>query len=297
MSNNIAKVQLTDTVDYQRRRINEALDVINGLSDGILTVNTEANLPSPSSATSNIYLIKNHTKYKGSVLALLNASSYVMVPLRNDPMNSNSYAYYAIGDFGPNVGINKLVYLDSNKKWQLADSTDSSKKAMGIVGPYNSIVLSGLVQSAGLSLTPGATYYYDNTGSLTTTVTNGYVGYALDTNILDVNIRERIDTAQPDFAQTDVTAPDYIKNKPGVVSKLADGYAPQLPNEDTVTKFLRQDGTWSVPAYPTPGLQKTGDAMTGTLSDVNAAQVRNVTILQEEEAVGVDGQLYAVIEF
>ena len=32
-----------------------------------------------------------------------------------------------------------------------------------------------------------------------------------------------------------------------VVSKTADGLAPQLPNETTTTKYLRQDGSWSVP--------------------------------------------------
>ena len=32
-----------------------------------------------------------------------------------------------------------------------------------------------------------------------------------------------------------------------VVSKMANGLAPQLPNETTTTKFLRQDGTWEVP--------------------------------------------------
>lgn len=32
-----------------------------------------------------------------------------------------------------------------------------------------------------------------------------------------------------------------------VVSKTANGLAPQLPNETTTTKYLRQDGTWQVP--------------------------------------------------
>lgn len=32
-----------------------------------------------------------------------------------------------------------------------------------------------------------------------------------------------------------------------VVSKTANGLAPQLPNETTTTKFLRQDGTWAEP--------------------------------------------------
>ena len=33
----------------------------------------------------------------------------------------------------------------------------------------------------------------------------------------------------------------------GVVSKTANGLAPQLPNETTTTKYLRQDGTWATP--------------------------------------------------
>lgn len=33
----------------------------------------------------------------------------------------------------------------------------------------------------------------------------------------------------------------------GVVSKTANGLAPQLPNETSTTKYLRQDGTWTVP--------------------------------------------------
>ena len=298
MTNNIAKVQLSDTVDYQRRRINDALDVINNLRDGILEVATEANLPPPSAAPSNIYLIKNHTKYKGAVLALLNGNSYTMTPLRNDPVNSNSYAYYTAGSFGIGAAINKMVYLDANKVWQLADCTDDSKKAMAIVGPYNSVILSGLVKSEGLNLTPGTTYYYDNTGSLTDTPTNGYVGYALDTNVLDVNIREKTQIPQSDWNQSDTSATDYIKNKPDIVSKQASGFVPQLPNESTVTKFFRQDGSWAVPAYPdiSGKLNKTGDAMTGTLSDISASQVRNIAILTEEGSTGNDGWIYGVIE-
>lgn len=296
MGNNISKVQLTDTIDFQRRRINEAVDIINNMRDGILEVANEAALPTPTAATSNIYLIRYHTKYKGTVLALLNANSYVMVPLRNNPINANHYRYYTANDFGTGVTINKLVYLDSNKIWQLADCSDESKKAMGIVGPFNSIILSGLVQSAGLNLVPGTVYYYDNTGNLTDVPTIGYVGYALDNDLLDVSIKEKVQIPQSDFAQTDTTAVDYIKNKPGVVSKQANGFVPQLPNETSVNKFFRQDGTWAVPNYPTPGVQKTGDAMTGTLPDTGAAQVRNITILTQEGSSGNDGWIYGVIE-
>ena len=43
----------------------------------------------------------------------------------------------------------------------------------------------------------------------------------------------------------------------GVVSKTAPGLAPQLPNETTTTKYLRQDGTWVVPPDTTYTLATT----------------------------------------
>jgi len=38
-----------------------------------------------------------------------------------------------------------------------------------------------------------------------------------------------------------------LNGKTVIVSKTADGFCPQLPNEITTTKYLRQDGTWEVP--------------------------------------------------
>lgn len=43
-------------------------------------------------------------------------------------------------------------------------------------------------------------------------------------------------------------------------------------------------------------LNATGDAMVGTLSDESASQIRNIAIVTEEPASGVDGTIYAVIE-
>lgn len=296
MGNNIAKVQLTDTVDFQRRRINEAVDIINNMRDGILEVATEAALPSPAAATSNIYLIRKHSRYKNTVLALLNGTSYLMIPSKNDVNSSNQYLYLDNASLASGVTINQFVYLDNNGVWQAADSSDENKKAMGMVGPYNSIILSGIVNSAGLNLVPGTVYYYDTTGNLTDVPTLGYAGVALDTTILNVNIRERIDYPQSDFAQTDTTAVDYIKNKPGIVSKQADGYVPQLPNETTVAKFFRQDGTWAVPSYPTDYISVNGGGVATYTGDaISTSQVRNIsagTTLPETQR---DGDIFLLI--
>lgn len=55
-----------------------------------------------------------------------------------------------------------------------------------------------------------------------------------------------------------------------VVSKTANGLAPQLPNETTTTKYLRQDGTWVVPPNTTystltQAIVDTGTETTGKL--------------------------------
>ena len=42
-----------------------------------------------------------------------------------------------------------------------------------------------------------------------------------------------------------------LTNKPEVVSKASAGFCPQLPNETTTTKYLRQDGTWVAPPNTT----------------------------------------------
>lgn len=296
MSNNVAKIQLTDTIDYQRKRINDTIDIINNMRDGIIEVANESALPSPNAATSNIYLIRTHTKYRSSVLALLNGSSYYMIPAKNDVNSSNQYLYVENAKLAPGIQINQFVYLDSNGIWQAADGTDNSKRALGMVGPYSSVVLSGIVNSAGLNLTPGTIYYYDNTGNITTTPTLGYAGVALDTTILNVKISERIDYPQSDWNQNDSTADDYIKNKPGRVSKQSDGFVTQLPDENTVTKFFRQDGTWAVPDYPTDYISVNGGGVATYTGDaISTSQVRNIsagTTLPETQR---DGDIFLLI--
>lgn len=184
---NIAQVQLSDTFDYQRKRINDAIDIVNSMGGGITEVASETSLPDPASATSNVYLIRNHTKFKGAALAALINGIYKITPLKNDVMNSNQFIYIDAAQLSSSASINKCVYLDSTGVWQLANSSDPNKYAQGIVGPYNSIILGGILYSAGLNLIKGATYYYNSTGSLTTEETIGKVGVALDSHTLSLH--------------------------------------------------------------------------------------------------------------
>lgn len=293
---NIAKVQLTDTIDFQRQRINDLIDQTGAGSVNIVEVESEANLPSAASAPTNIYIIKQHSSYKGAVLATVVNNTYKYSPLKTEIINGNTYVYVTAEQIGSNISLNKLVYLDSSGVWQVADSTNPNKHAVGIMGMNNAIILSGIVYSNAFDLTPGATYYYNEQGIITDTKTTGRIGLAIDNRTLALHIEELDkEQVQADWNQDDDTQVDYIKNKPGVVTKEAIGFVPQLPNESTVAKFLRQDGTWSVPSYPA-SINPAGGAMTGTLTDKNASQVRNFQILTEEQETGNDGWLYGVIK-
>lgn len=271
----ITKVELIHDIDFQRKRINESIDELNAGNSSIATVNTEASLPSISAATANIYLIKNHSTYKGSVLALIVDSAYRFIPITFDPRNSNSFIYITLEQMGTGVSFGKCVYLDASGIWQLADSTNPDKYPIAIVGPNNSIILGDTFYNSALNLTTGTLYYCANDGTLTSDVTPVQMGTAINNHTLNVQITNPADVQkQSDFNETDTESPSYIKNKPTVVSKTAPGYAPQLPDETILTKFLRQDGFWSVPNYPSsflpmPQINITDSATPYNLSTYN----------------------------
>lgn len=68
-----------------------------------------------------------------------------------------------------------------------------------------------------------------------------------------------------------------------VTSKTAAGFAPQLPNETAVTKFLRQDGSWAVP----PGGGGGGDTVTITPTLSSGEKVADYSIN------GTSGELFS----
>lgn len=81
----------------------------------------------------------------------------------------------------------------------------------------------------------------------------------------------------------------------GVVSKTANGLAPQLPNETTTTKYLRQDGSWVVP--PNDNTKNTAGS-TDTSSKIfligATSQAANPQTYSHDTAyVGTDGCLYS----
>lgn len=295
----LAKVQLNDTIDIQRQKLNNSIDSLNSLNvaGGISIVDTEAQLPNPAISASNLFIVKKHTVFGGSCLASIVNSSYKYNIIKNDIINGSAFIYVTSDKLGDGVIQNKCVYLDSNGVWQLASYTDKAKFPFAIAGPFLSIIFEGVVKFTNMELEVGKRYYCDDSGTLTTTDTGIYVGQAISVNSMFIHIKEGLFQQQADWNQIDTSKVDYIKNKPTIVSKTAAGFVPKLPNEATVSKFFRQDGTWAEPSFPTSNfIKKTGDTMTGLLTDANASQLRNIQILTQEADTGVDGQLYAVIE-
>lgn len=180
----IANVGTTNTIEFQRNRINEVIDAINTGSINFATIETEASLPSPISSTINFYIIRNHTRIKGPVLAVLSNSAWSFSVLKYETINGNTFYRLSAGEIGAGVNVNKVVYVDGSGVWQLANSNDPTKQGVAIFGSNNTLILNGIYYNATLSLTPGANYYYDDTGSLTTTVTAGLIGKAINSTTL-----------------------------------------------------------------------------------------------------------------
>lgn len=88
----------------------------------------------------------------------------------------------------------------------------------------------------------------------------------------------------------------------GVVSKTTNGLCPQLPNETSTTKFLRQDGTWDVPSGTSAGSVTsvaTGVGLTGgtiTTSGTIKAKLKSETALTADSANATEtsGRIYAI---
>lgn len=243
----IPQVLTTDSIDYQRARLNDVINFINNGNSNISQVNTEADLPSVSAATSNVYFVVSHSKYKGPALACIVNSVYKITPLKDQVLEGNTYIYVDSVQVDESVNVNNCVYLDNNGIWQLADATIPAKHAQGIYAPYNMVILGGIAYLPGATLTTGNIYYSSNTGILTTSPTNNKIGVALNTHTLKLDFQDV-----------------------GTVSKTFNGLCPQLPDEETTLKFLRQDGAWQVPLYPTTYLpiniiDKTSSTNTFTL--------------------------------
>ena len=178
---------------------------------------------------------------------LLNGVQYGYITLYTDNVYTNpSWAQLRINI--PGKSIQYRTSADANT-WINLDQPNIPQNALNVAG----------IVSAPSSTTTNKVWKTDGSGNpawrdeLSYTFSNLKFQQISGTDLMTYNtqaVRTILAGSNVSFSHNDgvltinAQSPTY-----GVVSKTQAGLAPQLPNETTTTKFLRQDGTWATPAY------------------------------------------------
>ena len=211
---------------------------------------------------------------------LLNGVQYGYITLYTDNVYTNpSWAQLRINI--PGKSIQYRTSADANT-WINLDQPNIPQNALNVAG----------IVSAPSSTTTNKVWKTDGSGNpawrdeLSYTFSNLKFQQISGTDLMTYNtqaVRTILAGSNVSFSHNDgvltinAQSPTY-----GVVSKTQAGLAPQLPNETTTTKFLRQDGTWATPTYTSDtntwreikvnGTQKRGTAITsGDLDFINGS--------------------------
>ena len=163
----------------------------------------------------------------------------------------------------PTLAGGTTKYLRADGTWVVPPNTTYSvvsKTANGLCPqlPNETTTTKYLRQDGTWSIPPdnntttGTTYNAGSAPANTTFGTNGSIKNVYDAyvagNIASITRSGTTFTAKNSAGTQLFTFTQQDNNTTyGVVSKTANGLCPQLPNESTTTKYLRQDGTWSVP--------------------------------------------------
>jgi len=120
-------------------------------------------------------------------------------------------------------------------------------------------------------------------------------------NRLDFNQLGYIATAflcfmqQGGFMQYDSTISGYLGGYPkGAILWVVDNGVPQYAVRSTINNNTNNPAS-NMTGWEKLTINPSGDAMSGTLSNVNSAQVRNIELVTQEPATGTDGTIYAII--
>lgn len=101
---------------------------------------------------------------------------------------------------------------------------------------------------------------------------------------------------QGGFVQYDSTISGYIGGYPkGAILWVVDNGVPQYAVRSTINNNTNNPAS-NMTGWEKLTINPSGDAMSGTLSNVNSAQIRNIEFVSSEPATGTDGTIYAIIE-
>ena len=173
---------------------------------------------------------------KGAVNGVAELDANGLVPSSQLPSYVDDIIEVADYDHLPISGESGKIYvtLDTNKtyRWSGSGYTEVSKSLA--LGETDSTAYRG---------DRGKTAYdhSQDSGRITAAISSGLykVAATAQGHIAGLTAVQKSDITALGIPAQDTTY--------GVVSKTANGLAPQLPNETTTTKYLRQDGTWVVP--------------------------------------------------
>ena len=101
---------------------------------------------------------------------------------------------------------------------------------------------------------------------------------------------------QGGFMQYDSTISGYLGGYPkGAILWIVSNGIPQYAVRSTVNNNTNNPAS-NMTGWEKLTINPAGDAMTGTLSNVNSAQVRNIEFVTQEPTTGTNGTIYAIIE-
>jgi len=188
----------------------------------------------PSYTASEVGAIASTLKGVANGVAELDAAG--KVPSSQLPSFVDDVIEVADYDHLPITGESGKIYvtLDANKTYRWTGSGYAEISESLALGETSATAYRG---------DRGKTAYdhSQDSGRITTAVSSGLykVAATAQGHIAGLTAVEKSDITALGIPAQDTTY--------GVVSKTANGLAPQLPNETTTTKYLRQDGTWQVP--------------------------------------------------
>ena len=101
---------------------------------------------------------------------------------------------------------------------------------------------------------------------------------------------------QGGFIQYDSTISGYIGGYPkGAILWVVSNGIPQYAVRSTINNNTNNPAS-NMTGWEKLTINPAGDAMSGTLSNVNNAQIRNIEFVTQEPTTGTNGTIYAIIE-
>jgi len=192
-------------------------------------------------------------------------------------------------DGGSNV-ITVTLSDGTSSTFTIKNGSKGNTGAKGVTGTRGSMIYWGIT----ITGTSTTATIFSESGIASALVNDLYINTST-WNIYQCSTAGTAVTAKWTYKGTIKGANGTNATTTAVVSKTANGLAPQLPNENTTTKYLRQDGTWSVP--PDTNTKNTAGSTNSSsklfLIGATSQATNPKTYSHDTAYIGTDGCLYS----